>query len=106
MQPLRKQQRLQTKQNLKNNGGEMDKELEEYYSNFFELFRTKGWKQLIGEVDNNIEQLNNVEATKDEQDLFYRKGQLTVFFNLKNLEQLMITAKEQAESEDNEDDAI
>lgn len=84
----------------------MDKELEEYYNNFFELFRTKGWKQLIGEVDNNIEQLNNVEATKDEQDLFYRKGQLTVFNNLKNLEQLMITAQEQAESEDNEDDAI
>jgi hypothetical protein len=84
----------------------MEKELEEYYNNFFETFRTKGWKQLIEEVDNNIEQLDNLEATKDEQDLFYRKGQLAVFNNLKNLEQLMIAAQEQAESEDYEDDAI
>lgn len=84
----------------------MEKALEEYYNNFFEMFRTEGWKQLIEEVENNIDNTNNLETTKDEQDLFYRKGQLAVFNNLKNLEQLMITAQEQAESEDNEDDAI
>ena len=84
----------------------MEKELEEYYNNFFEMFRTEGWKQLIEEVENNIDNTNNLETTKDEQDLFYRKGQLAVFNNLKNLEQVMITAQEQAESEDNEDDAI
>ena len=84
----------------------MEKELEEYYNNFFEMFRTEGWKQLIEEVENNIDNTNNLETTKDEQDLFYRKGQLAVFNNLKNLEQVMITAQEQAESEDYEDDAI
>ena len=84
----------------------MEKELEEYYNNFFEMFRTEGWKQLIEEVENNIDNTNNLETTKDEQDLFYRKGQLAVFNSLTNLEQLMITAQEQAESEDYEDDAI
>ena len=84
----------------------MEKELEEYYNNFFEMFRTEGWKQLIEEVENNIDNTNNLETTKDEQDLFYRKGQLAVFNSLTNLEQLMITAQEQAESEANEDDAI
>jgi RNA binding exosome subunit len=84
----------------------MDKELEKYYNNFFEMFRTEGWKQLLGEVENNVEQTNNLEITKDEQDLYFRKGQLAVFRSLINLEQLMTAAQEQAESEDNEDDAI
>jgi RNA binding exosome subunit len=84
----------------------MDKELEKYYNNFFEMFRTEGWKQLLEEVENNVEQTNNLEITKDEQDLYFRKGQLAVFRSLINLEQLMTAAQEQAESEDNEDDAI
>jgi len=84
----------------------MNKELEEYYNNFFELFRTKGWKQLLEELNNNIEQTDNLETVKDEQDLFFRKGQLSVFKSFVNLELVITTAQEQAESEDNEDDAI
>jgi hypothetical protein len=84
----------------------MNKELEDYYNNFFELFRTNGWKQLIEELNNNIEQTDNLETVKDEQDLFFRKGQLAVFKSFVNLELVITTAQEQAESEDNEDDAI
>ena len=84
----------------------MNKELEEYYNNFFELFRTKGWKQLLEELNNNIEHTDNLETVKDEQDLFFRKGQLAVFKSFVNLELVITTAQEQAESEDNEDDAI
>lgn len=65
----------------------MDKELETYYNNFFDLFRNEGWKQLCTELVNNIEIINNVNLTKDEQDLFFRKGQLTVLSNLVNLEE-------------------
>ena len=65
----------------------MDKELETYYNNFFDLFRNEGWKQLCTELVNNIEIINNVNITKDEQDLFFRKGQLTVLSNLVNLEE-------------------
>ena len=65
----------------------MDKELETYYNNFFDLFRNEGWKQLCTELVNNIEIINNVNLTKDEQDLFFRKGQLTVLANLVNLEE-------------------
>ena len=84
----------------------MNKELEEYYNNFFELFRTKGWKQLLEELNNNIQHTDNLETVKDEQDLFFRKGQLSVFKSFVNLELVITTAQEQAESEDNEDDAI
>lgn len=65
----------------------MDKELETYYNNFFDLFRNEGWKQLCTELVNNINIINNVNLTKDEQDLFFRKGQLTVLSNLVNLEE-------------------
>tara|TARA_R110000744_G_scaffold39325_2_gene89576 strand:+ start:5383 stop:5640 length:258 start_codon:yes stop_codon:yes gene_type:complete len=85
----------------------MDKELQDYYNDFFELFRTKGWKQLIEELDNNIEVASNLETVKDEQDLFFRKGQLSVFSSFKNLELVITTAQEQAElEEESEDDAF
>jgi len=85
----------------------MNKELEDYYNNFFELFRTNGWKQLIEELNNNIEQTDNLETVKDEQDLFFRKGQLAVFKSFTNLELVIRTAQEQAEfEEESEDDAL
>jgi CRISPR/Cas system CMR subunit Cmr4 (Cas7 group RAMP superfamily) len=85
----------------------MNKELEDYYNNFFELFRTNGWKQLMEELNNNIEQTDNLETVKDEQDLFFKKGQLAVFKSFTNLELVIRTAQEQAEfEEESEDDAI
>jgi hypothetical protein len=80
----------------------VDKELETYYNNFFDLFRNEGWKQLHTELVNNINVINNVNLTKDEQDLFFRKGQLAVIANLVNLEETINSAyKEIIES--NED---
>jgi hypothetical protein len=85
----------------------MNKELEDYYNNFFELFRTNGWKQLMEELNNNIEQTDNLETVKDEQDLFFKKGQLAVFKSFTNLELVIRTAQEQAEfEEESEDDAF
>ena len=80
----------------------MDKELETYYNNFFDLFRNEGWKQLYTELVNNINVINNVNLTKDEQDLFFRKGQLAVIANLVNLEETINTAYKEI-LENNED---
>ena len=85
----------------------MNKELEKYYNNFFEMFRTEGWKRLLEELTNNIEHTDNLETVKDEQDLFFRKGQLAVFKSFTNLELVIRTAQEQAEfEEESEDDAF
>jgi len=70
----------------------VDKELETYYNNFFDLFRNEGWKQLHTELVNNINVINNVNLTKDEQDLFFRKGQLAVIANFVNLEETINSA--------------
>jgi hypothetical protein len=80
----------------------MDKETEEYYSKYFDLFRTEGWKQLIEELKQNAMLINSVENTKDQEDLFIRKGQLKVLAYLLNFESNMETSFAELEKE-NED---
>ena len=73
----------------------MDKELELYYNNYFDLFRNQGWKQLIDELKNNASVINNVEALKDEADMYFRKGQLQILASLVNLEDVINNAHEE-----------
>ena len=56
----------------------MDQETQQYYDKYFNLFQTDGWKQLIEELQQNALVINSVEATKDQNDLYVRKGQLNV----------------------------
>ena len=64
----------------------MDQETQQYFDNYFTLFSTDGWKQLIEELKQNALVINSVEATKDANDLYVRKGQLNVLAYLLNLE--------------------
>jgi len=77
----------------------MDKEVEEYYSKYFDLFRTEGWKQLIEELKQNAMLINSVENTKDSEDLLIRKGQLKVLAYLLNFENNMETSFNELEKE-------
>ena len=40
------------------------KEDEDYYNDYFDLFRSDGWKQLILELDTNAATINNVALGK------------------------------------------
>jgi hypothetical protein len=80
----------------------MDKETEEYYSKYFDLFHNDGWKQLVEELRQNAMLINSVENTKDQEDLFVRKGQLKVLAYLLNFQSNMETSFEELEKE-NED---
>ncbi len=77
----------------------MDKEAEQYYDNYFSLFRQQGWKQLVNDFGSNAMQINSVEATKDADDLQFRKGQLNIIGYLLNMETIMNTNYEQAQEE-------
>ena len=66
---------------------ETDRELEKYYVDMLTTFRTDGWKTLTEDLQTNAEGINSVEATKDEKDLYFRKGQLYVISTLLNLEE-------------------
>ena len=77
----------------------LDKETEEYYSKYFDLFRTEGWEQLIEELKQNAMMINSVENTKDSEDLFICNGQLKVLAYLLNFENNMETSFAELEKE-------
>jgi len=80
----------------------MDQDTQEYYDNYFSLFSTAGWKQLMEEFSSNAFNINSVEATKDPDDMYFRKGQLNVLAHLINMESIVNTNYDQAS--DDEDD--
>ena len=77
-----------------------DKELEKYYEDMLSMFRTSGWKTLTEDLHTNAEGINSVEATKTEQDLYFRKGQLYVIATLLNLEEQVRDAYDNLGNED------
>tara|TARA_R110002020_G_scaffold104201_2_gene243906 strand:+ start:1414 stop:1668 length:255 start_codon:yes stop_codon:yes gene_type:complete len=76
-----------------------DRELEKYYRSFEEMFRSDGWKNLMEDIKGSADNVNSVEACKDDKDLYFRKGQLVVMANMLNLEAQIEAAKEQQQDE-------
>jgi len=74
----------------------MDQETQTYYDQYFSLFLTDGWKQLIQDFSNNALQINSLEAVKDANDMHFRKGQLNVLAHLINMETIVSTNYEEA----------
>jgi len=81
----------------------MDQETQQYYDAYFSLFITDGWKQLMQDFGNNAVQINSVEAAKDADDMFFRKGQLNVLAHLLNLENIIKTNYDEAAKPEEDD---
>ena len=81
----------------------MTPETEKYFRDLNDMFRSEGWKSLLADIQASAVSVNSIENTKDEQDLYYRKGQLAVMNNILNLETQVSAAQEQAETYDVED---
>jgi hypothetical protein len=71
---------------------------EEYYGEMKLMFQSKGWEMLVQELGNNAQVINNIQATKDERDLDFRRGQLAVLSFLINLEDSIRRAEAEDES--------
>jgi hypothetical protein len=79
----------------------MDKETEQYYDDRAEMFLTQGWKDLINDLTADAAYINSVEDAKDVNDLFFRKGQLSVLADILNLESAMHHVQEDSSDVDN-----
>ena len=77
----------------------LDQETQQYYDKYFTMFSSEGWKQLIQELTANAVNINSVEATKDPEDLSFRKGQLNVLGFLVNLESTTESNYEEASND-------
>ncbi len=81
----------------------MDQETQEYYDNYFNLFMSDGWKQLMQDFNNNAVQINSVEAVKDADDMYFRKGQLNVLAHLLNMENIVSTNYDETNKSEEDD---
>ena len=74
-----------------------DQELEVYFREMNELFRTNGWQALMKDLSLNIPIINSVESTKDDKDLYFRKGQLNILGAILNMEETTLAGQEDSE---------
>jgi hypothetical protein len=80
----------------------MDKELEQYYENYYDLFASKGWKQFIEDIEGNRTLMSDITSIKDANDLYYRKGSLDILDRVLNLQTGIENAhKEAMDNEEN-----
>jgi hypothetical protein len=79
----------------------VNNETETYFRHLNDMFRTEGWKIFLDDIRQGVVNINSVEMVKDEQDLYFRKGQLAVMANILNVEAQVAAA--QAEAEEQED---
>lgn len=79
----------------------MDKDLQKYYEQYFDLFSSPGWKQYIKDVEDNRTLMSDVLSIKDGNDLYYRKGTLETLDRILNFEFAIEAAYEEAQDEEN-----
>ena len=78
----------------------MDKELEDYYLNRFELTSTKGWLDFIEDIRELRSSIDNLKTVKVE-DLRYVQGQLDIIDWVVDLRKTSEDAFSQLQGEDN-----
>jgi hypothetical protein len=66
----------------------MTKDEQIYYDNYFELFSSAGWSQLIDELKDR-ENTYDVAYVSDERTLYQAKGELGIIRMLLNFEQFI-----------------
>lgn len=79
----------------------MDKALQEYYEARFDMMTSKGWKDLLEDVEIIIKSYSNVLAIDNEKELYKRQGQLDILLWLSNLKQESERAWEELNNEKN-----
>ena len=80
----------------------MNNETETYFRNLNDMFRTEGWQIFLDDIKQGAVSVNSIELAKDEQDLYFRKGQLAVMANILNIEAQVAAAQAEAEADDAE----
>jgi hypothetical protein len=56
----------------------VDKELQEFYDNAFEMMSTQGWKDLMEDIDRVKNSYDKISAVTETHSLDFRRGQLDI----------------------------
>ena len=72
----------------------MDKELQDYYENRFSMMSTKGWLDLMDDIQRMIDSTDTIQGIDDIKILHFRQGELNMMNWLKTLKQVSEEAYE------------
>ena len=77
----------------------MDKELEEYYFARFEMMSSRGWKDLMEDIENMIMATDKLSGAHNVETLFFKKGELSMMNWIKTLKDVSNEAYEGLKNE-------
>jgi hypothetical protein len=81
----------------------MQKELQDYYENRFSMMATQGWQDLLEDLDIMIKATDTLAGIDSEQQLHFKKGEMSILNWLRNLRDASAEVYDQLQAE--EDDA-
>ena len=85
----------------------MNRELQEYYENRFAMMATKGWTDLLEDLELMISTTDTVRGIETEQQLHFRKGEMSIMNWIKTLKESSTEVYEQLQQdEDNGSQAL
>ena len=77
----------------------MDKELQDYYENYFSLFNHPGWQQLMEDLEETADSFDLMRI-KDAKELHFAQGQLQILNTLLNWKDSITNAYDNNELEE------
>ena len=80
----------------------MKRELQDYYENRFSMMSTQGWNDLMEDIEIMIKATDTLQGIDNEQQLQFKKGELSIMNWLKSLRESSSEVYEQlSQEEDN-----
>jgi hypothetical protein len=84
----------------------MKKELQEYYEHRFTMMATRGWQDLMEDVDLMLQSTDTLAGVDTEQLLHFRKGELSILHWLKNLRDASSEVYDQLQQEEKDAETL
>jgi hypothetical protein len=78
----------------------MNRELQDYYEERFSMMASKGWKDLIEDIELMLDTTDTIKGVDTEQQLWFRKGEVSIMNWLKNLKESSTEVYEQLQKEE------
>jgi hypothetical protein len=80
----------------------MNRELQLYYENRFSMMATQGWVDLLEDLEIMIEATNTLSGVDTEQQLHFKKGEMSILNWIKNLRDASAEVYDQLQQEQKE----
>jgi hypothetical protein len=77
----------------------MNRELQDYYESRFSMMATQGWQDLLEDLDMMLKSTDTVAGIDTEQQLWFRKGEISIMNWIKNLKESSTEVYEQLQEE-------